>query len=129
MAVKSICGVILTSEDPAALASFYGEALGIRFEQEDHGDLATHFGVDIGRIHFGIHPPANLRLTSRGHARTTLAFDVESLSECQARLAALGAPCVQEPHDEGFGLVASYRDPEGNQFEIVELRYDFPASS
>jgi predicted enzyme related to lactoylglutathione lyase len=52
-------------------------------------------------------------------------FDVTSLPECQARLERFGAPCIQPPHDEGFGLVASFSDPEGNQFEIVELTYQF----
>jgi predicted enzyme related to lactoylglutathione lyase len=36
-----------------------------------------------------------------------------------------GATCVRPPHDEGFGLVASFTDPEGNPFELVELSYDF----
>jgi predicted enzyme related to lactoylglutathione lyase len=63
--------------------------------------------------------------TAAGQASVVLTFDVASLADCQARLQALGATCVQPPHDEGFGLVASFYDPEGNQFELVELRYSF----
>lgn len=48
-----------------------------------------------------------------------------SLSECEARLEKLGAPCVQPSHDEGFGPVALFLDPEGNQFEVVKLTYRF----
>jgi hypothetical protein len=40
-------------------------------------------------------------------------------------LEALGARQVAVPHDEGFGMVAAYEDPEGNPFEIIELEYDF----
>jgi predicted enzyme related to lactoylglutathione lyase len=125
MAVKSLCGAVLISADPQALAGFYAEALGLTFEREEHGDLAPHWGVDIGRVHFGIHPPENFERRAAGRGSVVLAFDVSSLEECQTRLERLGAPCVQPPHDEGFGLVASFTDPDGNQFELVELTHEF----
>lgn len=125
MAVKSICGAILVSNAPAALARFYSEALGLAFEREEHAGLAPHWGVDIGSVHFGIHPPENFKRRAAGQASVVLTFDVTSLPECQARLEKLGAPCIQPPHDEGFGSVASFADPDGNQFEVVELRYEF----
>ena len=125
MPVKSICGAILVSRDPEALARFYAEALGLGFEHEEHAGLAPHWGVDIGTVHFGIHPPENFKREAAGRASVVLAFDVTSLSECLARLEKLGAACIQPPHDEGFGTVASFTDPDGNQFEVVELRYEF----
>lgn len=125
MTVKSICGAILVAREPDALARFYEEALGLSFTREDHAGLAPHWGVDIGRTHFGIHPPENFKRQAVGHGSVVLAFDVSSLAECQVRLEKLGAPCIQPPHDEGFGLVASFTDPEGNQFELVELAYRF----
>ncbi len=125
MPVKSICGTILMSGDPQALARFYAEALGLAFEREEHAGLAPHWGVDIGHVHFGIHPRENFKRSAAGQSSVVLAFDVTSLAECQARLARLGAPCIQPPHDEGFGMVASFGDPEGNLFEIVELTYQF----
>jgi predicted enzyme related to lactoylglutathione lyase len=81
--------------------------------------------VDIGNVHFGIHPPENFQVTPTGHGSVAVAFDVSSLADCQARLARLGAVCILAPHDEGFGTVASFADPEGNPFEVVELRYQF----
>jgi predicted enzyme related to lactoylglutathione lyase len=125
MAVKSICGAILVARNPESLARFYAEALGLSFTREDHGGLAPHWGVDVGRTHFGIHPPENFGRQVVGQASFVLTFDVDSLAECRERLQGLGAPCIQPPHDEGFGLVASFTDPEGNQFEVVELSYQF----
>jgi predicted enzyme related to lactoylglutathione lyase len=125
MPVKSICGVILMSKNPDALARFYAEALELAFEREEHAGLAPHWGVDIGSVHFGIHPPENFKREAAGQGSAVLAFDVPSLRECEARLERLGARCIQPPHDEGFGQVASFLDPEGNQFEIVELTYEF----
>ena len=125
MLVKSVCGVILISRDPDALARFYGEVLELTFQREDHAGLAVHWGVDIGTVHFGIHPPENFKMKEPGRGAAALAFDVTSLAECQVRLERLGAACVQPPHDEGFGVVALFRDPDGNPFEVVELTYEF----
>jgi predicted enzyme related to lactoylglutathione lyase len=125
MAVKSICGAILISRDPESLARFYAEALGLAFTHEDHAGLAPHWGVDVGHVHFGIHPPENFNRQTAGQGSVVLTFDVDSLPECLARLERLGATLLQPPHDEGFGLVTSFTDPEGNPFELVELTYDF----
>lgn len=54
-----------------------------------------------------------------------LTLDGASLAECRARFARLGGRCIQPPHDEGFGIVASFGDFEGHPFEIVELAYEF----
>jgi predicted enzyme related to lactoylglutathione lyase len=81
--------------------------------------------VDVGSVHFGIHPPGNFRQAAAGQGSVVLTFDVTSLAECRARLEKLGARCLVPTHDEGFGLVASFSDPDGNPFEIVELAYRF----
>ena len=128
MRLRSICGVILVSDDPRRLADFYARVLGCRFVREEHGDLAEHFGVDIGETHFGIHPPSNFQRSSRGGASAVIAFDIGSLNEAIACLAELGATQVRGPRDEGFGLVTSYLDPDGNLFELVELTCDFAKS-
>lgn len=125
MRLRSICGVILLSNDPRRLADFYGRVLGCTFQREDHGGLAEHFGVDIGEIHFGIHPPSNFQRVTAGGASAAIAFNISSLKDAMAVLGELGATQVQPPHDEGFGPVASYLDPDGNCFELVELAYEF----
>lgn len=128
MAVTSICGVILISDDVEALARFYGDSLGLTFEREDHGGLDIHYGVDIGTIHFGIHPASNFG--GKGPSRATpIAFAVTSLAEHLEKVRALGASVVIEPHDEGFGPVVTCSDPQGNLFELVELRHDFGSAS
>ncbi len=125
MSLKSICGVILVSEDPKRLAEFYGRVLGVEFEAESHGDLTPHYGIDVGLLHFGIHPPRNLDRDKAGNANTTIAFNVSSLKKVVNVLSQLDATQLRAPHDEGFGQVASYLDPDGNTFEIVELDYEF----
>jgi predicted enzyme related to lactoylglutathione lyase len=124
MSLKSICGILLISRDPAKLASFYEKALAVEFEREDHDDLAPHFGIDVGQIHFAIHPAENFTAPLRQNG-AILAFDVDSVETHQNAALAAGAITVQEAHDEGFGLVARFLDPEGNLFEFVQLTYQF----
>ena len=75
--------------------------------------------------YFGIHPPGNFGRGAVGNSNVTVAFNVESLGKTMSRLEQLGARQVRPPRDEGFGPVASYLDPDGNTFEIVELNYEF----
>lgn len=124
MAVQSVCGVILVSDDVEALAGFYAAVLEVEFEREDHGGLDIHFGVDIGTVHFGIHPKTNFG--GHGPSRATpIAFAVDALQPHLERAKARGAEVVTEPHDEGFGAVVTCADPQGNLFELVELTHDF----
>ena len=134
MAINSVCGVILVSERAELLAQFYEEALGLGLKREDHGELAAHFGTDIGHTHFAIHPPENFGGSSGEagpplggpRARTVaVAFDVDSIESYQSRVEEAGGRLVEPVHDEGFGRVATYRDPDGNLFELVELAYDY----
>ena len=129
MPVRSICGVILTSDNVDAMAQFYSSFLGLQLEREEHGGLDVHYGIDIGSVHFAIHPPSDFGETTRGNSATKVAFNVDALQPYVDRLRAAGYEPWQDIHDEGFGPVASFRDPDGNLIELVELRYDFGTHS
>lgn len=89
--------------------------------------MLEHLGADIGEAHFGIHPPDNLGMPSAGDSTTSIAFIVESLREVMSRPEKLGATEIAARHEEDFGLVATYANPQGNHFEIVGLEYEFGA--
>ncbi len=123
MSVQSICGVILVADDVEALKSFYADGLGLQFDREEHGGLAVHYGLDIGAIHFAIHPPHNFDgQTSRG---TAIAFQVDAIDHHLPALLDLGATLVSPRRDQGFGDVVTLKDPCGHVFELVELSHDF----
>ncbi len=128
MNLESVCGVILTSNNPERLAAFYSAVFDVKFQKEHHGDLLEHFGVDIGKVHLGIHPLRNMNRCEAGNASITIAYHVKSLEKVLHRLTKLQAIEVLSAHDEGFGMVASYKDPDGNVFEVVELSYNFEST-
>ena len=125
MKVESVCGVIFTTERLNEMVAFYKEILGLALEPEEHGELDRHYGVNLGNLHFAIHPLSSFDEAKTGNSSAKIAFQVDSLSEYVARLEANGYKCEREPHDEGFGPVASLRDPDGNLIELVELSFDF----
>ncbi len=121
---SSLCGVILHSHQPQALVDFYQATLGVQFELEEHGDLAPHYGVDLGQLHFAIFPLDDL-IVEQGKPSTMLAFNVPSLASVISTLEALGTPCIQPKHNQGFGDLVRYQDPDGNHVEFIELDYAF----
>ena len=124
MSVKSICGVILVANDVEALAAFYRAGLGLDFEREDHGGLDVHFGLDVGEVHFAIHPAANFG-DGPPTRSAVVAFQVDAIDDHLAGLLDRGATVVTPRHDEGFGDVITLRDPAGNLLELVELSHEW----
>jgi catechol 2,3-dioxygenase-like lactoylglutathione lyase family enzyme len=128
MPVTSICGVILTTSRLKEMVEFYGEALGIPVQKEEHGELEVHYGTDFSnQIHFALHPPADFNLSEPGNASAKIAFTVDDLDAAIQRLAEQGHQPFIPAHDEGFGPVAAFRDPDGNVLELVQLQYEFKA--
>jgi catechol 2,3-dioxygenase-like lactoylglutathione lyase family enzyme len=125
LSISSICGVIITTANLEPMVDFYQRVLGLPLEKEEHGELDIHYGVDLGSLHFAIHPLSDFSETEPGTAAVKIAFTVNSLEQYVNRLAAEGYYPVQAPHDEGFGPVSSFRDPDSNLIELVELRYEF----
>jgi catechol 2,3-dioxygenase-like lactoylglutathione lyase family enzyme len=129
MRAKSVCGVILVTGDVERLAGFYRDTLGLPLEREVHGDLPAHYGIDIGTVHLGIHPPASFGRTEVRNGGSVVAIEVDDLDAWLERLAAHGLMPVIAKHDEGFGPVAAIEDPDGNLIELVQLTYDFDATA
>ncbi len=126
--IQSICGVILTTDNMEEMVAFYRDVLGLALEREEHGGLEVHYGVDLNhQVHFALHPPADFQLSEAGHAKAKVAFTVEDLSALVQKLGEAGHEAFIDVHDEGFGPVAAYKDPDGNVLELVQLQYSFQA--
>lgn len=122
---KSICGVILVTNDAERLASFYRDVLDLPVKGEEHGGLPAHYGVDIGATHLGIHPPQSYGRDTATSGGSVVAIEIDNLDARLADLKAKGVEPVMPKHDEGFGPMATIEDTDGNLVELVELRYDF----
>ena len=123
--IEFLSGVIIVSKQAEQLAQFYRDVVGIELEAEDHGGLETHWGTELGDIHFAIHPESNFPESPAGNASVKLAFTVFDLDAVLSRFEDHGVPLAYPVKDEGFGRMVAIRDPDGNFIELTELTDDW----
>lgn len=119
--IEFLSGVILVSEDPARLARFYREILGIPLTAEEHADTQPHWGCDLGDIHFAVHPVDDFPDRRAGVGAVKLAFNVFDLEGQVDHLVQAGVELLYPPKDTGFFLSTAFLDPDGNLVELTQL--------
>jgi catechol 2,3-dioxygenase-like lactoylglutathione lyase family enzyme len=88
--------------------SFYTRVLGLKLVSQD---LVARF--DIDGVLFELAPaPDEAALEGNGNAR--LCLGVDNIEQAVAELQARGVP-TRDVQDVGNGLLAFFRDPEGNE--------------
>jgi catechol 2,3-dioxygenase-like lactoylglutathione lyase family enzyme len=94
---------------------------GLPLEEELHDGMPLHFGYSLGKVHFAIHPAqGGWPGVQRPEAQSpVIAFRTSNVRTVAKRLSANGVEATN-PTDHGFGLVISFRDPDGNHVEIIE---------
>ena len=119
--IEFLSAVLLVSKEPARLAAFYRQVVGLPLEDERHGDTAPHYGCELGDLHFAIHPMENFSGTGAGAGSVKLAFTVFDLAALAGRLEAAGIKLAYPPKDTGFALMTAIHDPDGNFIEFTQL--------
>jgi catechol 2,3-dioxygenase-like lactoylglutathione lyase family enzyme len=94
---------------------FYRDVLGLPLTRRDGGNWAE---FDVGGRRFALHAAAEGKPVQPGGA--TAVFSVEDLDSAKAELAALGVPIEHEGDVQDYARFASYRDPDGNTFQLIE---------
>jgi predicted enzyme related to lactoylglutathione lyase len=110
--VLGIGGHFMRARDPAALAEWYRESLGL--DADENGEWQQRAGptvfatFDSDTDYFGARTQ-----------QTMLNFRVRDLDAMLAQLRAKGADVVEEPQEmEGVGRFGWVNDPEGNRVEL-----------
>lgn len=120
--IEFLSAVLLVSEDPARLAAFYRDVLGVPLVEEQHGGALPHWGCTLGDVHFAVHPVATFPDRRSGVGAVKLAFTVFDVHEVARRLEAGGTPLLYPPRDTGFFWSTAVLDPDGNLLELTEMR-------
>lgn len=123
--VEFFSAVLLVSKDPARLAAFYRDVLGVPIEDEEHEGSAKHYGCDLGDIHFAIHPVEDFPDRRCEVGAIKLAFTVFDVHAVVRGLMSKGVEPLYPPRDEGFFISTAVRDPDGNYLELTELCDDW----
>jgi catechol-2,3-dioxygenase len=117
MSVSGFCELTLEAADPAGLAAFYADHLGLEVlqRQEDRIWLAAGH-----RARLGLWRPGEKEFGDEGGAHVHFAFAVapHRLPGLAERLRVCGVD-VDGPHEHDGGDRSMYvRDPEGNVVEV-----------
>ncbi|MCG6859372.1 MAG: hypothetical protein LJE67_15035 [Salaquimonas sp.] len=117
MNVRNLSALTFTSTDPARLAAFYSEGLGIPFVLQQHGTLHAHHECDWAGIHYAILPFApNL------DAPVTPVFRATDLGAAIEAAVSAGARLKFKPLSLGKGMtVVGLTDPDGNAFRLIHI--------
>ena len=112
--VRGIGGVFFKAKDPAALAAWYGEHLGVPV-YGTHGMFAAGTdGVDTVWATF----PADTAYFGPGPSSCMINYRVADLDAMLAQLRAAGGWVSDEVQDGEYGRFGWIRDPEGHRVEL-----------
>jgi len=105
---------IVFSPEADKVRAFFADTLG--FSSVDAGG---------GWLIFAL-PPAELAVHPAGESRHELYLMCDDIHETLAGLRAKGVEVAQEVSDQGWGLLAAIRLPDGAQFPIYQPRHPSP---
>jgi catechol 2,3-dioxygenase-like lactoylglutathione lyase family enzyme len=125
VAVNFLNAVLIVSEEPARLADWYRDVLGLPLEDEQHegGAGAPHYGCTLRGLHFAIHPTSTYAFAPQtGTGAVRLAFNVSDIDTFEAEQAGRALDWVFRTVDLGWSRMLALRDPDGNFVEVVQMR-------
>lgn len=120
--IKKLDAVLLSSQDSTKLAKFYREVVGLKqgmeFEMED-----GKMGYGFSEAQLFINPHSEVVGKNQNPQRFILNFEVDDIEKEAERIKKAGAKQTQDIyHIEGYGLVSTFEDADGNFFQLVQVK-------
>lgn len=124
--IKSFESVLLSTENSTRLANFYKDKVGLKctsvMEIGEKGEKAYEFNLGKGSLLY-INPHSEVHGKSPNPERLILNFEVDDIEKEVKRLKSEGIKQTQDIyHIEGYGLISTFQDVDGNYFQLVQIR-------
>lgn len=123
--IKGIEAVLLGSQNAVKLAEFYREVVGLKqtmeFEMGEKGEKGFAFEMKGASLYINNHSEVKGR--NMNPERSIINLEVDDIEKETARLDKAGVKKQQDIyHVEGYGLIATFVDVDGNFFQLVQVR-------
>jgi lactoylglutathione lyase len=117
----SLSLTVLRNSNLDACLAFYG-ALGLTFQQEQHGSGPIYYSCELGPTVVEIYPGAPGAAPGRKHGGATmLGFAVQSLDAVLDALRLLGVEPTAPPKASAWGRRVLVIDPDGRAIDLSEV--------
>lgn len=123
--IRGLEGVLLGSENAQKLADFYKDVVGLtRTSEFEMGEGAKGFSFEMsGSSGVYILDHSEVKGENQNPERHILNFEVDDIEKEVARLKGKDVKLIKDIyHVEGYGLIATFQDPDGNYFQFVQIR-------
>ena len=123
--IRGMESILLSSEDGQKLADFYKETVGLKRTQvmEMGENEEKGFEFELSGVNLYIMDHSEVKGKSHDPSRVMFNLEVDDIEKETARLDKVGVKKVQDIyHVEGYGLIATFEDVDGNYFQFVQIR-------
>lgn len=124
--IRGVEAVLVSSENATALANFYKEKVDLKVAEEmEIGEKGEKgFEVNFGEgTSLYILDHSKVKGKSSQPERVMFNLEVDDIEKEVERLKGNGVTVVQDTyHIEGYGLIATFEDIDGNYFQLVQVR-------
>jgi lactoylglutathione lyase len=111
--INNMASVAVVVSDAKRAADWYTKTLGLELTaSEKHWVVVRAKGSSTG-IHLCQGPPLE-------PGNTGILFECDDVQKTYAELSSRGVVFTKPPKDEGWGLYAMFRDPDGNEFWLMK---------
>lgn len=121
--IRKLEGVLLSTDNTKRLAKFYREVVGLKQSGEyEMGEDGTSM-FDFSKYSLYINPHSEVHGKNKVPQRYILNLEVDNIEKEVKRLKKSKVKQIQDIyHIEGYGHVSTFEDPDGNYFQLVQVR-------
>lgn len=123
--IKSLESIGLLSENAESLASFYKDKVGLEAGEEGEGeDGSKMFELKVGGVPgLYVMDHSDVKGKNQDPSRIIFNLEVDDIEKEAKRLDEAGVKKIKDIHHmEGYGLIATFEDVDGNYFQLVQVK-------
>ena len=124
--IKGIESILIGSENATELAKFYRETIGLKqtmeFEMGEQGE-AKGYAFEMAGSSIYINDHSDIKGKAVQPQRIIINLEVDNIEAEFNRLVEKGVNKIQDIyHVEDYGTIATFEDPDGNYFQLVQVQ-------